>query len=248
MKFLVIGESCRDRFCYGGSERLCSEAPIPVFIPNGRETENLGMAANVHRNILAIDRKTHKNMPIDNHIKLFSNKVVGEKRRFMDSVSNQMFLRVDTDSYHSCKQLPDIESYDAVVVSDYDKGFLSDADLQEIGERAIISFLDTKKRYNTDWANLYDFIKINEKEARENGWDRSAANLIITKADRGCSFGKKDFPIRTPAEVRDVAGAGDTFLAAFSYTFMLTKDIYSSILYAQDCCQAVISKKGVVTI
>ena len=187
-------------------------------------------------------------MPIDNQIDLFSNKVVGKKNRFMDAVSNQMFLRVDTDSYHACEKLPDIESYDAVVVSDYDKGFLSDGDLQEIAERSLICFLDTKKRHNANWADLYDFIKINDKEARENGWDRSATNLIITKAGKGCSFGEKHFPIIEPAEVRDVAGAGDTFLAAFSYTFMLTKDIHSSILYAQDCCQTVISKKGVVTI
>ena len=129
MKFLVIGETCKDKFCYGGSERLCSEAPIPIFAPEGRVSENLGMAANVHRNIVAIDEKTNKHLPSRHKIKLFSNKVVGEKTRFMDSVSNQMFLRVDTDSYSPCRQLPKLEGYDAVIVSDYDKGFLSNKHL-----------------------------------------------------------------------------------------------------------------------
>ena len=248
MKFLVIGETCKDKFCYGCSERLCSEAPIPIFTPEGRVTENLGMAANVQRNMEAIDKKSHKNLPSRHKINLFSNNVVGEKTRFMDSVSNQMFLRVDTDSYNVCKRLPEIEQYDAVVVSDYDKGFLSNRDLQKIAERAHISFLDTKKRYDSSWADLFTFIKINEKEAKENGWSENSSNLIVTKAGKGCSFRGEDFPIKKPSEVRDVAGAGDTFLAAFSYTYMLTKNIKTSILYAQDCCQQVISKKGVVTI
>ena len=248
MKFLVIGETCRDKFCYGHSDRLCSEAPIPIFSPEGRVTENLGMAANVQRNMEAIDKKTHKNLPSHHKINLFSNDVVGEKTRFMDSVSNQMFLRVDTDSYNVCKRLPKLEEYDAVVVSDYDKGFLSNKDLQKIAERAKISFLDTKKRCDPSWADLFTFIKINEKECKENGWREDSSNLIVTKAHKGCSFMGEDFPILNPSEVRDVAGAGDTFLAAFAYTYMLTKNIKTSILYAQDCCQRVISKKGVVTI
>jgi len=31
MKFLVIGDSCTDRFVYGSCDRLCPEAPVPVL-------------------------------------------------------------------------------------------------------------------------------------------------------------------------------------------------------------------------
>ena len=49
-KILVIGDSCKDIFIYGKANRLCPEAPVPVFIPQ-RRTETGGMAANVYENI-----------------------------------------------------------------------------------------------------------------------------------------------------------------------------------------------------
>ena len=69
MKFLVIGETCSDRFCYGKAERLCPEAPAPVFIPN-EGIDNLGMATNVYRNLLAIEENTNKKMPFSNEINI----------------------------------------------------------------------------------------------------------------------------------------------------------------------------------
>ena len=135
-----------------------------------------------------------------------------------------------------------------MVVSDYNKGFLSDENLLEITQRAKLSFLDTKKICHPLWCREFTFIKINEKEYRENRWEQSLENLIITKAGRGCVHGDKNYRLKKPSEVRDVSGAGDTFLAAFSYSFTATKNIEDSILFAQDCCQKVISKKGVVTI
>ena len=48
-----------------------------------------------------------------------------------------------------------------MVVSDYNKGFLRDRDLVEIAERSKLSFIDTKKDFNEDWARTFDFIKIN---------------------------------------------------------------------------------------
>jgi|TARA_R100001460_G_scaffold103447_2_gene148633 D-beta-D-heptose 7-phosphate kinase/D-beta-D-heptose 1-phosphate adenosyltransferase len=248
MKFLVIGETCSDRFCYGKSERLCPEAPAPVFVPeNG--VDNLGMATNVYRNLIALDEDTHKDIPYKNQIDLFTNESDGHKTRYVDTQSNQMLLRVDTDSYPYCGELPsNIEDYDAVVVSDYNKGFLKESDLREIGNRSKLSFLDTKKRFNVEWADAFTFIKINEKEYLENGWKHLAQNVIVTKASKGCWYNNKDYPIKSPSEVRDVSGAGDTFLAALSYAYAATKNIETAILLAQDCCQKVIRKKGVATI
>jgi len=248
MKFLVIGESCSDRFCYGKSNRLCPEAPVPVFVPDDG-VENLGMASNVYQNMLAIDEDSLKNIPYRNSIDLFTNEVEGHKTRYIDSQSNQMFLRVDTDSYPHCGNLPDnIEEYDAVIVSDYNKGFLKGNNLREIATRSKLSFLDTKKDFDIDWANHFTFIKINEKEFLENGWKHQADNIIVTKAANGCWYNYKDYKIVNPSEVRDVSGAGDTFLAALGYSYTATKNIETAILFAQDCCQKVIRKKGVATI
>ena len=248
MKFLVIGETCSDRFCYGRASRLCPEAPAPVFV---REDgiNNLGMATNVYRNLVALDEDTHRGMPYKNKIDLFTNESKGHKTRYIDIDSNQMFLRVDTDSYLHCGDLPsDIDDYDAVVVSDYNKGFLKDRDLRQISQRSKLSFLDTKKEFNIEWADGFSFVKINEKEFLENGWKHKAENVIVTKASKGCWFNHKDYPIKNPSEVRDVSGAGDTFLAALAYAFTATKNIDTAIILAQDCCQKVIRKKGVTTI
>ena len=248
MRFLVIGETCSDRFCYGESKRLCPEAPAPVFVPEYRD-DNLGMAHNVYKNMLAVDKEIHKGTPIVNEIELVTNETEGHKTRYIDKQSNHMFLRVDTDTYPFCYNLPDnIEEYDAVVVSDYNKGFLSSVQLKEIGRRAKLSFLDTKKKCNLDWASLFSFIKINEKEYKENGWKYMCDNLIVTKASKGCWYNEQDYPIESPSDIRDVSGAGDTFLSAFSLSYTLTKNIGTSILLAQNCCQKVIKKKGVTTI
>lgn len=248
MKFLVIGETCKDEFCYGKANRLCPEAPVPVFTPD-YNTSNLGMAANVYENMRAMDKETCKDMPFKNDIGLSTNYCIGAKTRYIDLESNQMFLRVDTDEYEACDKLPEnIEIYDAVIVSDYNKGYLTDSNLREIANRSKLSFLDTKKKYNQEWANLFTFIKINDKEYKENGWTHQGENLIITKGAKGCWYSGQDYKLNNPSEVRDVSGAGDTFLAAFAYSYTATKDVECSIIYAQHCCQRVIKKKGVTTI
>ena len=55
-KVLVIGDSCTDVFVYGDIERVCPEAPVPVFNPIKR-TENGGMAKNVVANLEALGVK-----------------------------------------------------------------------------------------------------------------------------------------------------------------------------------------------
>ena len=86
MKILVIGESCRDIFNYGECNRLCPEAPVPIF--NLIETtENGGMALNVKNNILALNAMTE----------LITNPNWQDisKTRFIDIRTNHMFMRLD---------------------------------------------------------------------------------------------------------------------------------------------------------
>ena len=50
MKILVIGDSCKDTYEYGTCERMCPEAPVPVFQPT-KSKSNMGMAGNVAANV-----------------------------------------------------------------------------------------------------------------------------------------------------------------------------------------------------
>ena len=86
MKILVIGESCKDIFHYGKCERLCPEAPVPVF-NSVRTADNGGMAMNVYRNLVSlgagVDVVTNDNWEDIS------------KTRFVDIRTNHMFMRLD---------------------------------------------------------------------------------------------------------------------------------------------------------
>ena len=49
-------------------------------------------------------------------------------------------------------------------------------------------------------------------------------------------------------EVKDLSGAGDTFLAGLVCTFLSTYDIEQSIQVANDCATNVVQRKGVTVI
>ena len=53
MKVLVVGDSCRDVHVYGECDRMCPDAPLPVFRPRFKR-ENKGMAGNVYENFRSL--------------------------------------------------------------------------------------------------------------------------------------------------------------------------------------------------
>jgi bifunctional ADP-heptose synthase (sugar kinase/adenylyltransferase) len=120
MKILVIGDSCIDVFRYGKVNRLAPEAPVPVIVPQS-ETSNPGMAGNVVRNIEALGHK----------VDFITNENEIKKIRYVCSKYNHLLLRVDEGD--KCNLIhPNVlenikwDEYDAVVISDYCKGFLSE--------------------------------------------------------------------------------------------------------------------------
>ena len=71
--------------------------------------------------------------------------------------------------------------------------------------------------------------------------------LIITQGKKGCTFKETMFPTEE-VPVKDVSGAGDTFLAGLVCEYMKTKNIKKSIRFAQECTMKVVQKHGVTTI
>ena len=49
-------------------------------------------------------------------------------------------------------------------------------------------------------------------------------------------------------DVKDMSGAGDTFMASLVCKYVKTGDIFESISFANICASKVVQKKGVVTI
>ena len=243
MKVLVIGDSCTDKFVYGECNRICPEAPVPVFNPIEQKS-NGGMAKNVFNNLSSLA----KNWDID----LITNEDEITKTRLVDIKTNQMLLRVDEDD--SCNRVKNnvitkLGDYDAVVISDYNKGFLTESIIQYLIGKYPLSFIDSKKLFN-DWVNDVTFLKINEVEFNRNkkNLKKYKGNLIVTLGERGVKYKDTIIPPIRQAEVSDLSGAGDTFFAAFIFSYLTSKNIIESIAFAQKCALEVIEKKGVVVI
>ena len=142
-KILVIGEICEDVFNYGKVDKLCPEAPVPIFKIIYSEN-NSGMAGNVCNNL--------KSLTTDFEIELYHQSEKITKTRFVDKKSNQMIVRVDDGELSQCSPITidetlvkKISESDIVIVSDYDKGFLDLNSLEKIGSKSKLSILDSKK-------------------------------------------------------------------------------------------------------
>lgn len=250
--FLVIGDRCLDVFVYGEVKRLSPEAPVPVFNPIHR-VKNDGMAKNVYNNLFSLISQENTN---DEIYGLFSEEG-SVKTRYVEYKSNHSFLRVDesdeSDSiafskYHRAL----ISKADCIIISDYNKGFLSDIDIRAIvshkKEDAVV-FLDSKKKVSKETANAVDFIKFNKEEAtlNEDIWRCNPDKIIVTKGSEGAYFNNQHFPTQKKVTI-DVSGAGDTFLASLAYYYMTDKDIFKAITKANECALKVVSQRGVSVI
>ncbi len=244
MKITVIGELCQDVFVYGDTLRLSPEAPVPVFTPTYTE-ENAGMAGNVVENLKAMDSELTVNF-----IHQKENII---KTRYVDEKSNHMFIRVDNEGYLEPFVLNDeyidiIKESDAVIVSDYNKGFLTEPVLREVCYHSKFTIMDTKKKVSEHTVSHFNFIKLNYKEYTR--FDKDARDiyidkLIITLGANGAKYMDKVYPSPAPKETIDVSGAGDTFTAAFTLKYLQTKSIEEAITYANEMGSIVVSQRGV---
>ena len=240
MSILVIGESCLDVFTYGACKRMCPEAPVPVFNPV-RTITNEGMAFNVHRNLQALEAPCH--LRTNNNYKRIT------KTRFIDEGTNHMFMRLDQNdqAYGKCniKEI-NFSLHDAIIISDYNKGFLSERDISFIGENHDLVFLDTKKILGT-WCKAVKYIKINinEYEKTKHMLDEETDDkMIITMGSAGARHKGTIYSV-PKVEIKDTSGAGDTFIAALVTKYISANSIEESIKFANECATKVVQKKGV---
>ena len=252
MKILLIGESCEDEYVYGICSRICPEAAAICFKSNGHTETRGGMTANVLANIQSLYPSAD--------VEVVTNTSTITKRRFVDLRYNTIVFR--EDHADSCDRgefdKVSFEEYDAIVISDYCKGFLTEQDIQYIssqGGSEAPQFIDTKKKLG-GFLNGIDFVKINQEEYNANVSNLedildSCKNLIVTCGREGSIHHTKGAPptyydAETVA-VRDVCGAGDTFLAAMAIRFIESQDIDLSIRHANQMAARVVRKFGVAT-
>ena len=190
------------------------------------------MAANVKENLLAfgcdVDFVTNE------------EKII--KSRYIDYRSGQHLIRVDReDKVAPCDTEFVNLDYDAIVISDYDKGFVTEEliiNLRNKFKGPI--FIDTKKVYLDKFEGC--ILKINSLEySRAKTF---CSDLIVTQGKRGAMY--KGNTYNAPVvEVHDVCGAGDTFLSVLAYSYLNCNNIEQSIMHANNAAALSVQHSGV---
>ncbi|HNC23305.1 MAG TPA: PfkB family carbohydrate kinase [Opitutaceae bacterium] len=299
LRILVIGDVMLDRYVWGDATRISPEAPVPV-IDVDRETWTAGGAGNVGLNIAALGarctvvgyygnddagRKLHATLA-SHHIRAVTTPGSGQtivKTRVM--VQHQQLCRIDRESPPAAYQFnPDvatklfkkeIAAADAVILSDYAKGILTEELVERVSElaRAAGKFvaLDPKPRRPLKFRDL-DLITPNKREslqlagielpphtpfpeaevcARLHEIYRTR-HLVITMGEGGMLLseqGRISKRIPTAArEVFDVSGAGDTSLAALVLALAAKARLETAAHFANAAAGVVVGKLGTATV
>jgi D-beta-D-heptose 7-phosphate kinase/D-beta-D-heptose 1-phosphate adenosyltransferase len=235
MNILLIGDAGDDVYTYGYVNRISPEAPVPVFEPHYTVNHD-GMAGNVRKNLEALGCTVN-----------FLHGAVSKKNRLIDHRSKQQLIRIDHDVESKPVRfetaIPPV--YDAVVISDYNKGTVDYQLIEDLAQEVTVPiFIDTKK---TDLARMGGcYVKINALEkSRVTSYHPEPDHLIVTHGDKGAEWNGWVYPAESAGDVTDVCGAGDTFLAALVYKFLQTNHMPDAIKFAIKASAVTVQHVGV---
>lgn len=291
MRALVLGDIFLDEYLFGDCTRISPEAPVPILNIDHTKTKlSLGGAGNTAANFASLggdvvlfgrigeDAGKHEIRRLCSRDGIYlcevSQGVTTKKTRLVGQ--RQQLLRIDQEVLEPFVKFSDclpafkhmLLTADVVILSDYAKGFLSEAFVWEIlGECKVKEtpvIVDTKPE-NIAWYVGVDFITPNLKEAQgmHNGTrdidelgealsESIQTNVLMTLGPDGMAyFGLDGYRIRVPTmarEVFDVAGAGDTAVAAFAYAIASKMPIKEAIEFANKAAGVVVGKQGTSTV
>lgn len=217
---------------------MSPEAPVPVFLYENEVCVD-GMAGNVKNNLISLG------VCVD----LICNKEEIVKERFIDIKTKHHLLRSDYETNIKpleIEEIKNLEKYSAIIISDYNKGLINNQNTKFILDnfKGPI-FVDSKKEDLSIFENC--FIKINNDEYKKVKKFPNNCELIVTLGSEGALYKNEKIPTKK-VQVFDVSGAGDTFISGLVIKYLLTKDIKSSILFANICSSIVVQKSGTSTV
>lgn len=250
----VIGDSMLDEYYDVKVKKISPEFPIPVMLSEEDLPKNFpGGAANVAYQFKNFKVDVHLFSIIDWYAaesfyrhglntefsEIIDQKIPRKRRFYSDGfptyrwdIEKPNYGLQNINLYRKNlyqKVLDNIDNYDVVLFSDYDKGIFSE-DIKEVVAKAKISIVDPKSKEIEKWKNCTIF-KPNAKEALEltgctNIKDAGeklldyldCQTVIITEAESGISIFHRGgcIKIEPKASIRrakSVIGAGDCFVA-----------------------------------
>ncbi|MCX8163740.1 MAG: D-glycero-beta-D-manno-heptose-7-phosphate kinase [Candidatus Micrarchaeota archaeon] len=267
-KILVIGDIILDIYSFGKVERISPEAPVQIFeILN--EEKRLGGAGNVVNNLLELGINvsicsivgenefgfTVKKMLQEKNVETTSLFFTHQdrysyKNRLISVDYNHQVLRIDRETKEEINQNSEakiieflnqkIKEFDAIIISDYLKGLLTERLLENIikicDNNNLPLIIDPKgkdyKKYknatiitpNKKEAEIASGISITDSETLKKAGikllnELNLKAILITLGKDGMAFFTKNEIFSIPAkakEVYDVSGAGDTVIATLA--------------------------------
>lgn len=292
-KVLVVGDIMLDRYWQGPTGRISPEAPVPVVKINQHD-DRPGGAANVALNIASLGGQVSlvgmtgddeannaleqqlSGLAINCHFIKQSEAPTITKLRVMSR--NQQLIRLDfEDSFAEIDKsaLEDkvtelVSSHDVLLVSDYNKGTLSDVEkLIDIARKANVKVLvDPKGSEFTRYQhasiltpNMSEFeqvvgpcnsenMLVEKGQALLESLDLEA--LLVTRSENGMTLLRKnmdEFHLPTQAkEVYDVTGAGDTVIATLALAIAAEAEYTQASALANIAAGIVVGKLGTSTV
>lgn len=218
MKVVIVGDSFKDRYCFGEVNRVSPEAPVPILDVKRTEVR-AGGALNVAANLQGLGIEPVVFTIVDSDFAdLFPFEISSPKdcvplvkTRFV--CQNQQLLRVDEPQVYRQEDLMRMEypvNQRFVAFIDYDKGTVKE------GKATVV---DSKKTDLSVFAGS-EYLTVNQKEYVLAG-EPSFPNAFVTKGENGIDYYRDGkFVKNVPAcarEVADVTGAGDTVTAVLIY-------------------------------
>lgn len=291
-RVLVVGDVMLDRYWFGDVSRISPEAPVPVVLME-RSEDRPGGAANVARNARALGAHVsllavvgqdeaagslarlleqdevcaslHPDASLHTTIKL---RVIGRQQQLLridfETRPTREVLQAKLDEYREL-----VRGHDLVVLSDYDKGGLTDVgDMVRIAREAGKPVLVDPK--GDDFARYAGAALVTPNRGELRGaigrWRDEEdlrgriealcercdiGALLLTRSEEGMSLyhgGQVTHEAARAREVYDVSGAGDTVIATLAVMLAAGCDQVEAMRLANHAAGIVVGKLGTATV
>ncbi|MBI2252401.1 MAG: D-glycero-beta-D-manno-heptose-7-phosphate kinase [Armatimonadetes bacterium] len=298
-RILVLGDLMMDHWVWGKVNRISPEAPVPIVeVDNYSYTP--GGAANVVNNLCSLGAKVSligvvgkdfigkklkrdlKFQGVDvKGIFYASDRPTTLKTRII--AHSQQVVRADYEkkerlSKEIIKTLihhiaGDLKNYDALLISDYNKGVINADLLGEVlnlSRQYALKVIAGPKPENLKYFTGINLITLNQKEAslavgfelkKEKDLiqagekilkDLNLESILITRGESGMSLFERGGKIyHVPAlasEVYDVSGAGDTAISVLTLALTCGASFYQATLLSNQAAAIVVKKVGTAVV
>jgi len=288
-RVLVAGDVMLDRYWSGSSNRISPEAPVPVVNVHDC-VDRAGGAANVALNIASLgasvtlagivgndeaatilsrllDDKgiSQTFVSQDNYKTITKLRVLSRHQQLIRLDFEETSVDLDTDDFNQAV-LEHIAQFDVVVLSDYNKGSLNQAqEIIKVARKAGVSVLVDPKGHDFEKYRGADLLTPNLSEfeaivsactsdddllnkAEQLRKTLELKSLLVTRSERGMTLVQQEnesVTVPTKArEVYDVTGAGDTVIGVLAASIAAGSDTESAVVLANIAAGIVVGRLG----